>query len=112
MQAPRMRTIDQCVNYFHEQDPDTAMTRTALTRYIESSNVPTVQSGNKKLVNLDALIQCISPEGGKEDDVRFRAITSMFDQIVEHNAIAQGLINQIQDMLKEGQDDIQRRSMD
>lgn len=50
----RMRTIDKAYTYLKEQDPETALTKTAFRRFINQGYIPVTQVGiNKKLVNLD-----------------------------------------------------------
>ena len=55
----RMRTIDQAAAYIAEQDPGTALTKTALRRLVVTGTVPSVRVGQKYLValeNLDAFL--------------------------------------------------------
>ena len=48
----RMRTIDQAAAWIREQDPETALTPTALRRLVTSGQVPSVRVGQKFLVEL------------------------------------------------------------
>ena len=55
MGAPRMRTINEAMDMLHEQDPSTAFTKHALRQLIVADKLPHVKSGQKYLVNFDAL---------------------------------------------------------
>lgn len=73
----RMRTLDQAVTYFKDQDPDTALTWSALRRMILSGQIPHVAVGNKRLVDLDVIEDCLysypadgQPEGVRRVEVR------------------------------------------
>ncbi len=60
MATPRMRTIDAAIKELKQDDPNCALTRHALRRMVISKRVPSVQVGNKYLVNLDSLINLLS----------------------------------------------------
>ncbi len=60
MATPRMRTIDAAIKELKQDDPSCALTRHALRRMVISKRVPSVQVGNKYLVNLDSLIGLLS----------------------------------------------------
>lgn len=49
------RTIREAAAWFKAQDPDTALTETAIRRLVRSGEVPSVRVGRKYLVNLEAL---------------------------------------------------------
>lgn len=49
----KTRTIDACFDEIKRQDPDTALTRTALRRLVTSGAIPSVRIGRKFLVNTD-----------------------------------------------------------
>ncbi len=51
----RIRTITEAVAYFKEQDPKTAINRTAIRRAVVDGLVPSMKVGKKWLVSLDAL---------------------------------------------------------
>lgn len=51
----RMRTIDQCAEFVRSQDPETALTKTALRTLVTSGRIPSVRVGQKYLVSLEAL---------------------------------------------------------
>lgn len=57
---PRMRTIAKAFEEVKTIDPDTSLTMRALRRLINSGNIPSVQVGNKFLINLDLLFQYLS----------------------------------------------------
>ena len=52
----RMRTLPETAAYLKEQDPQTAVTLTALRRMTKSGEIPSVTVGVKRLINLDVLI--------------------------------------------------------
>ena len=77
--APRMRTIDKAAEYIKEQDPDTALTKTALRRLVVSGALPSVAVGSKYLIaleNVEALC--------------------MGEQTVEHHMAADGVIRPVE----------------
>lgn len=51
----RMRTIDQAALWLLENDPDTALTKTALRRLVVTGKLPSVRIGQKYLVSLETL---------------------------------------------------------
>ena len=53
--APRMRTIDQAAAWLRENDPDCAVTKTALRRLVVTGQFPSVRIGSKYLIDLDML---------------------------------------------------------
>lgn len=54
---PRMRTVKQAVNEIKQLDPDTAVSFYQVRRLVLSGVLPTVSAGNKRLINLDTLIE-------------------------------------------------------
>ena len=59
----KMRTIAQAAEYVRAQDPDTALTKTAIRRLVVTGKLPSVRVGQKYLValeNLDAYLKCRS----------------------------------------------------
>jgi len=68
MEAPRMRTITEAVNWLQQQDPNTAFTKTALRRLIVSGELPHIRIGQKYLVNLDTLEAYLTAEYKKKGD--------------------------------------------
>lgn len=55
----RMRSINEVVNYFKDNDPDTQMTESTIRRMINEGSIPTIKTGNKYLINLDALLDML-----------------------------------------------------
>ena len=51
----RTRTIREAAVYFHEQDPVTCLTETAILTLLRSGTVPCARVGKKYLVSLEAL---------------------------------------------------------
>lgn len=51
----RTRTIREAASYFHESDPQTCLTETAIRRLIRTGTVPSVRVGRKYLVTVEAL---------------------------------------------------------
>ena len=62
MTAPRMRTAPEAIAEIKAVDPKTALTERALRRMINSGVLPSVNIGNKKLVNLDKLFEYLNGE--------------------------------------------------
>ena len=56
---PRMRTLTAAFAWLKENDPDTALTKTALRRLVITGAIPSVRIGEgskpKYLINLDSL---------------------------------------------------------
>ena len=52
----RMRTLTETAAYLKEQDPQTAVTLTALRRMVKTGELPSVTVGVKRLINIDVLI--------------------------------------------------------
>lgn len=50
-----MRTIPEAYEYLLREDPETAVTKTALRRMVVTGAVPSVRVGRKYLVPLEAL---------------------------------------------------------
>lgn len=52
----RMRTLPKAVELLREEDPDTAITLTALRRLVKQKKIPVAMMGtHKPLVDVDAL---------------------------------------------------------
>ena len=58
----RMRTLPETAAYLKEQDPQTAVTLTALRRMVKTGELPSVTVGVKRLINLDVLISHLGNE--------------------------------------------------
>lgn len=56
MPSPRMRTAPGALEIIKELDPGTAITLRYVRRLIATGEVPHVDVGRKKLVNVDALL--------------------------------------------------------
>ena len=52
---PRMRTIKQTIQHLRKNDPDCALTETALRRLLITGALQHVRIGAKYLIDLDAL---------------------------------------------------------
>ncbi|MGN0983060.1 MAG: helix-turn-helix domain-containing protein [Candidatus Limivicinus sp.] len=50
-----MRTVDQAAAWLREQDPETALTKTALRRLVVTGKLPSVRVGQKYLISLESL---------------------------------------------------------
>ena len=53
--AARMRTIEQAAAWLTENDPDTAVTKTALRRLVVTGQLPSIRVGQKYLLSLEVL---------------------------------------------------------
>ena len=62
MQTPRMRTAHGALEIIKELDPDTAVTLRYIRRLIATGEVPHVDVGRKKLVNVDQLLKFLEGE--------------------------------------------------
>ena len=51
----RMRTIDQAAAWLQENDPETALTKSALRRLVVTGQLPSVRVGQKYLISLETL---------------------------------------------------------
>lgn len=60
MNTPRMRTIPQAYDEIKRLDPNTAVTLRALRRMVNNGEIPCVQVGRKRLVDLDLLFDILS----------------------------------------------------
>lgn len=59
----RMRLLKQAYAEIKAADPNTALTMTALRRLVLSGVIPTVNSGRKRFINMDALLAYLSGAG-------------------------------------------------
>lgn len=48
-----MRTIESIMSIIKSQDPDTALTKTALRSFVVTGTIPSVKVGNKYLIALE-----------------------------------------------------------
>lgn len=51
----RMRTLPQAVQLLRQEDPETAITLTALRRMVKQGKLPVTKAGSKPLIDLDKL---------------------------------------------------------
>ena len=56
----RMRTIREAAAYVRQTDPETALTETAIRRFVVSGTLPSVRVGQKYLVALENLEKVLS----------------------------------------------------
>jgi excisionase family DNA binding protein len=52
-----MRTIRDTAKWFKDHDPETEITEFAIRQMIKEGTIPAVKTGNKFLVNLDAVLE-------------------------------------------------------
>lgn len=57
---PRFRTIPGCIRELQRQDGSTAYTLRALRRATNAGEIPFLQIGNKRLVDLNKLFEILS----------------------------------------------------
>lgn len=57
---PRMRTIKEAAAELREIDPNTAVTPYCIRRLVLEGAIPHVKAGNKRLINLDRLLEYLS----------------------------------------------------
>lgn len=69
----RMRTIEQCIAYFKEHDPESSVSYYCLSQLIKKNKISFTKAGNKSLINLDKLIE-------------------YFNRDVEQNAVEEAVI--------------------
>ena len=62
MPSPRMRTAPGALEIIKELDPGTAVTLRYVRRLIATGEVPHVDVGRKKLVNVDLLLKFLEGE--------------------------------------------------
>lgn len=58
--APRMRTIQEAAVELRRIDPNTAVTPYFIRRMVLNGTIPHVKAGNKRLVNLDTLLDYLA----------------------------------------------------
>ena len=58
--TPRMRTIQEAAAELRRIDPHTAVTPYFIRRLVLSGTIPHVKAGNKRLVNLDTLLEYLA----------------------------------------------------
>lgn len=68
----RMRTVDQAAAWLLENDPETAVTKTALRRLVTTGQLPSVRIGSKYLVDLGTLEKFLQGAVAGGDLLRLR----------------------------------------
>ncbi len=61
----RIRTIDQAYDEIKKQDPQTAISRYLVRQMVKQGMVPSLPSGNKRLVDVDVLERKIEELTGR-----------------------------------------------
>lgn len=61
---PRMRTPQQCVDYFKQQDPESAITYCRILGLAKNGKIPSFRNGRTTLLDLDRVIEYFSEEKG------------------------------------------------
>lgn len=76
--TPRMRTIQEAAAELRRIDPDTAITPYFIRRMVLDGTIPHVSAGNKRLVNLDTLLDYFAsspaPEAERIERGRIRPL--------------------------------------
>ena len=65
---PRMRTIQEAAAALRKIDPDTAVTPYRIRQLVLDGTIPHVRAGNKRLVNLDILLEYLAAAPAPEPD--------------------------------------------
>lgn len=60
LQLPRLRTLDECVALLKSIDEQTAVSKFFIRNLALNGTIPSVKSGNKRLINFDALVQYLN----------------------------------------------------
>lgn len=60
---PRMRNAEGVMKELKAQDPDTYITLNFIRGLIRSGEIPVVQAGNHKLVNMDLVFDYLANQG-------------------------------------------------
>lgn len=68
----RMRTVDQAAAWLLENDPETAVTKTALRRLVTTGQLPSVRVGSKYLIDLGTLEEYLKGAVAGGDMLRLR----------------------------------------
>lgn len=55
----RIRSIDKAYDEIKAKDPETAISRYLVRAMVNQGLVPSIKNGNKKLVDVDVLEECI-----------------------------------------------------
>lgn len=60
MSVPRMRTLPEAFEELKKADPDTTYTLRALRAAVRNGEIPVINVGNKRLINLDRLFEILN----------------------------------------------------
>lgn len=63
MAKARLRTAQGVLDELRKEDPDTAVTLSAIRRFLKTGRVPVIRVGNKQLVNFDEFCSCFLESG-------------------------------------------------
>lgn len=66
--TPRMRTIQEAAAELRRIDPHTAVTPYFIRRIVLDGTIPHVKAGNKRLVNLDTLLEYLAEAPAPEPE--------------------------------------------
>lgn len=59
---PRMRTAQQCVDYFKQNDPESSISYCRIIGMAKRGEIPSFKNGRATLINLDKLIEHFAKE--------------------------------------------------
>ena len=68
MSVPRMRTLPEAYAELKKADPSTAYTLRALRAAVNKGEIPVVNIGNKRLINLDRLYESLNTPSYAQKD--------------------------------------------
>lgn len=60
----RLRTVDKAYNEIQAKDPETAISRYLVKQMVKQGMIPSIRSGNKRLVDVDVMEKCIDELAG------------------------------------------------
>jgi len=84
----RVRTLKEAYNTIKAEDAGTSISYTLIRRLVLSKKVPTMKSGKKHLVDVDALIKYINKElsaGVVEEEGKEGSITAISERSKRKN---------------------------
>lgn len=61
-----IRTIDKAYDELKRRDPDTGLSRYLVRQMVKTGVVPSIQSGNKRLVDVDVLEEYVAKMTSEE----------------------------------------------
>lgn len=65
----RIRTIDKAYEEIKAKDPETAITRYLVRAMVNQGVIPSIKTGNKKLVDVDVLEEVIKDLTARKGDM-------------------------------------------